>query len=308
MGSARFEVASAAAGVRLDAYLARALGCSRAEARRVLARGVVRVGGRPRGAIEKGERLAAGASVEVEHFVAAAEQHPTAEPELALRVLAEGPGWLVVDKPAGMPVHPLREAERGTALGFVAARHPEIVGVGERGLRSGVVHRLDVETSGCLAFARTEASWCALRQAFRGHRMEKVYRAIAIGSLAGEARLELPMVVAQHRPARVRVAEGGHRVVLAWRALEALRGATLVEVRPVTGFLHQIRAVFAHLGHPLAGDLRYGAAEAGDASQAARAMLHASLLAGAGIRAHAPDPPDFAATLARLRLRSDAQR
>jgi 23S rRNA-/tRNA-specific pseudouridylate synthase len=91
--------------------------------------------------------------------------------------------------------------------------------------------------------------------------------------------------------------------VLAWRTLEALRGATLVEVRPVTGFLHQIRAAFAHLGHPLAGDARYGAAEAGDATGAARTMLHASRLAGEGVAAEAPDPPDFAAALARLRLR-----
>jgi 23S rRNA-/tRNA-specific pseudouridylate synthase len=99
----------------------------------------------------------------------------------------------------------------------------------------------------------------------------------------------------------VRTGPGGHPVELAWRALEPLRGATLVEVRPVTGFLHQIRAGFAHLGHPLAGDARYGAAEAGDPSGAGRAMLHASRLAGAGIEAQAPDPPDFAAALARLR-------
>jgi 23S rRNA pseudouridine1911/1915/1917 synthase len=298
-----FDVETADSGSRLDAFLSHSLGVSRAEARRLLARGLVRVGGRPRGAAEKGERLLAGAHVEVEPFLPAAERRPLPEAELALPVLAEGSGWLVVDKPAGMPVHPLREDERGTALGFVAARHPEIVGVGEGGLRSGVVHRLDVETSGCLAFAYREEAWQPLRAAFRGHLMEKDYRALALGCLEGEGHLELELVVAQHRPARVRVGPGGHRVELHWRALEALRGATLVEVRPVTGFLHQIRAAFAHLGHPLAGDVRYGSADAGDASGAGRAMLHASRLAGAGLAAAAPDPPDFAAVLARLRLR-----
>jgi 23S rRNA pseudouridine1911/1915/1917 synthase len=303
MGASRFEVSAAAADARLDAFLASALGVSRAEARRLLGRGLVRVGGAARGAAQKGERLATGTQVEVEPFVPSDEQRPLAESDLALAVLAEGPGWLVVDKPAGMPVHPFREEERATALGFVVARHPGVVGVGEGALRSGVVHRLDTPTSGCLAFAYEEEVWQRLRSAFRRHQMEKTYRAVVLGSLAGGGTLELEMTVAQHRPARVRVAPGGRRVVLAWSALEALRGATLVEVRPVTGFLHQIRAAFAHLGHPLAGDLRYGAAEAGDASGAPRVMLHASRLAGAGVLAEAPDPPDLRETLARLRLR-----
>jgi 23S rRNA pseudouridine1911/1915/1917 synthase len=303
MQPARFEVAAAGAGARLDVFLASALGVSRAEARRLLGRGLVRVGGAPRSAAEKGERLAAGTKVEVEPFVPSAEQRPVPEPEIALTVLAEGPGWLVVDKPAGMPVHPFREEERGTALGFVVARHPEVVGVGEGALRSGVVHRLDTPTSGCLAFAYEEEAWQQLRTAFRRHRMEKSYRAIVLGSLAGGGTLELEMVVAQHRPARVRIAAEGRRVVLAWTALAELEGATLVEVRPVTGFLHQIRAAFAHLGHPLAGDERYGAAEAGDATGAPRVLLHASRLAGAGILAEAPDPEDFRAALERLRLR-----
>jgi 23S rRNA pseudouridine1911/1915/1917 synthase len=302
MTATRFEVEAGASGARLDAFLAGALGVSRAEARRVLAGGGVRVGGVRRGAGEKGERLAAGDVVEVDPFVPVAERRPLAERSPALPVLAEGAGWLVVDKPPGMPVHPLRADERGTALNFVAARHPEVFGVGEAGLRSGVVHRLDVETSGCLAFATREDTWQTLRAAFREHRMEKVYRAIVLGEARGDGELELPLVVARHRPALVRVGPGGQRVALAWRVLEPLRGATLVEVRPLTGFLHQIRAVFAHLGHPLAGDARYGAPEAGDPSGADRALLHAARLAGAGIEAEAPDPPDLAAALSRLRL------
>src|SRR5215470_16869036 len=114
------EVQASEAGRRLDLFLAERLSLSRGGARRLLASGAVRVGG---------------------------------------RLLAEGPGWLVADKPAGAPVHPLAAGERGTLLGAVAARHPEIQGIGEGGLRSGVVHRLDVDTSGALLFATDAAQW-----------------------------------------------------------------------------------------------------------------------------------------------------
>jgi 23S rRNA pseudouridine1911/1915/1917 synthase len=209
---------------------------------------------------------------------------------------------VAVDKPPGVPVHPLRVGERGTALGAVVARHPEIVGVGEGGLRSGVVHRLDVDTSGVLLFATKPGTWGRLRRAFREHAMEKVYRAIVLGQLEGEGRLDLELEVARSRPARVRVAAGGRPVSIGWRAVEALRGATLVEARPVTGFLHQIRVAFAHLGHPLAGDRRYGGDPETDPSGAVRHLLHATRIEGAGAQAEAPPPDDWNAALSRLRV------
>jgi len=117
----------------------------------------------------------------------------------------------------------------------------------------------------------------------------------------------LPLVTARHRPARVRVVEGeegsrtrGARSAVArWRAIEPLAGATLVEVRPVTGFLHQIRVTLAHLGAPLAGDRTYGPAS--DATGAGRHMLHAARVAYEDVAAECPDPPDFAALLEQLR-------
>ena len=135
-----------------------------------------------------------------------------ADPEAAARlsILAHGPGWLAVDKPAGMPVRPHAEDERGTVLNAIAALEPAVHGVGEGGLRSGVVHRLDVETSGVLLVATREDAWRRLRRAFAERRVEKVYFALVWGELAsrpGEAleEVEVGLVVARHRPARVRV-------------------------------------------------------------------------------------------------------
>jgi 23S rRNA pseudouridine1911/1915/1917 synthase len=257
----------------------------------------------------KGERVAAGARIRVALHRAAAERAPVPEPGRPLTVLARGSGWIAVDKPAGMPVHPLREDETGSVLSALVARHPEMLGVGEAGLRSGVVHRLDVETSGVLLFATEEAAWQRLREAFRRHRVEKLYRAIVLGTLAGEADVTLDLVTARHRPARVRAVAPGERsrhgrprrARLHWRSLETLGMATLVEVRPVTGFQHQIRVTLAHLGHPVAGDRTYGPGPASDPTAAPRLLLHAARLVFQDVDVASPDPPDFAATLAALR-------
>jgi 23S rRNA pseudouridine1911/1915/1917 synthase len=305
-----FEVEPAEGGRRLDLFLAERLELSRAQARRLLSRGAVRVGERAVALGEKGMPLSAGETVCVAPFARPEAQRAEPEPELALRVLAEGAGWLAVDKPAGVPVHPLTEDERGTILNVVAARYPEVHGVGEGGLRSGVVHRLDVETSGALLVATREAAWQRLREAFAAHRVEKVYRAIVLGALEGSGSIEVPLLLARHRPARVRVARddelgrarGVRHCALSWRLLELLDDATLVEVRPVSGFLHQIRVTFAHLGHPIAGDRSYGPER--DATGAQRHLLHAARVSFENVEASCPDADDFAEVLERLRGRT----
>jgi 23S rRNA pseudouridine1911/1915/1917 synthase len=289
------------AGMRLDAFLADELRVSRAEARRLLEGGAVAVAGRTIAIGEKGAPLAAGQTLAVQRIATRETAEPVAQPELALRVLAHGPGWVAVDKPAGMPVHPLEPAETGTALNFVVARFPEIAGVGEAGLRSGVVHRLDVDTSGALLFATEQGRWEQLRGGFRTHRVEKVYRALVCGHLTGGGELVLHLAVARHRPARVRVVDAAdarsRRTVMRWRALAQLRDATLVEARPATGFLHQIRASLAHLGHAVLGDDAYGAPPS---PLAARHLLHAAFVAYRDVEAQSPDAADFASALEAL--------
>jgi len=309
-GSRVIQLGAAHAGSRLDVLLAAELELSRAQVRRLLVAESVRLDGRVLGLGDKGMASPASGALEVAAFRAPADQFVgTEQGDAGPRVLAKGPGWLALDKPAGMPVHPLREGEQGTVLGYVAALSPEIRGVGEGGLRSGVVHRLDVDTSGVLLMASEEMAWRRIRQAFQDHLVEKTYRAIVAGHFdpaGGELVMEMPLSIARHRPAVVRVANdeevrrGRARVIhQTVRPLETLRDATLVEVRPKTGFLHQIRASLAHLGHPLLGDGRY--ADATIAARAPRHMLHAAHLLLDEIEARASDARDFADCLAALR-------
>lgn len=301
MSERSWVVNEAEAGARLDVFLARVLGATRGQVRRLLAAGGVRVGAGATGLSAKGRLLEPGERVAVEEPALAAAAVPEPEPGAPLVVLAEGEGWLAVDKPAGVAVHPLAPGERGTLLNALVARHPEVTGIGEGGLRSGVVHRLDVDTSGVLLFATDELRWLDLREAFRRHRVAKTYRALVHGRLAGEGELVLHLSVLRHRPARVGVVEPGagksRRTELRWRTLEEFRDTTLVEVSPRTGFLHQIRASLAHLGHPLLGDAAYGAPE----GFAARHLLHAARVAVDDVAAESPDAADFAEALGRAR-------
>ncbi len=312
-GQSRVErVPDSGAGSRLDQFLAERLELSRAGARRLLEAGQISLDGRPMTARDKGRALSAGALVTVVGFRAPADWRIRPESlrdrDAPIRgILARGEGWLALDKRPGFPVHPLRESETGTVLNSVAALHPEVQGVGEGSLRSGVVHRLDVDTSGVLLVATAQASWERLRAGFREHRVHKRYRAIVAGNLSEAIEQEVGLVVAQHRPARVRVVErpAGSETSGVWTAvqrvlpLEQFVGASLVEIRPRTGFLHQIRATLAELGHPVLGDEIYGGAR--DHPWVSRHQLHAAALRFEEIDVTSSDPEDFEQLLARLR-------
>jgi 23S rRNA pseudouridine1911/1915/1917 synthase len=302
------------AGQRLDVRLATALGLSRAAVRGLLERGDVMLDERVLKLTDKGMALPGAGALHVRPYRPPSEMCvlPAPAAESAPPILASGPGWIAIDKPAGMPVHPLREGELATVLGHLMRWYPDAQGVGEAGLRSGVVHRLDVDTSGVLLLAHEEEAYKRLRGAFRQHVVRKRYRAIVEGHFdppGGELEMTLPLVIARHRPALVRVAtevdqargraREVHQLV---RPLATLLGATLVEVRPQTGFLHQIRATLAHIGHPVVGDERYatGRNPVEAAPDVGRQMLHAAELDFEEIHARADDPPDFAACLAEL--------
>jgi 23S rRNA pseudouridine1911/1915/1917 synthase len=289
-----WKVSDQQSGVRLDRWLADRLGLSRREAREVMRLGYIRVDGRPVAEAAKGWILSGGDRVSCDYDPAGLIR-VLPDDGLSLTILDEGPGWVAIDKAAGVAVHPLRSDQVDTALNAVAARYREILGVGEGGLRSGVVHRLDVNTSGVQLFATTDESYDRLREGFREHRVQKSYHAIVCGVPEAEGEITLDLEVRRHRPARVAVAENStsksRSCPSRWRVLARGELHSLVEVVPVTGFLHQIRVTLAHLGHPLVGDEVYGSAEG-----AARHMLHARALRFAEIDLQAPEPADFRAT------------
>lgn len=293
---------------RLDVFLGRALGLSRQRARDLIEGGHVSVAGQPAQRKDKGRPIAPGERVTVERLTEDGQQHPKPDEALQLEELAVGDGWVVVNKPAGVPVRPHRADERGTVINALVARYPQMVGVGEGGLRSGVVHRLDTDTSGVLIVATEQQAWGTLRACFAEHRAVKRYTALVHGKLApgSERRLTLCLSVARRKDAWVRVADepfdDARACTLTWRAVRGNNLATLIEVDLETGFLHQIRAMMAYVHHPVLADTRY--ADGMQTYGAGRQMLHASSLAieEMGVDVQCPLPEDMARVVEHLRI------
>ena len=282
------EVERTDAGQRLDAWLARELGLSRGYVRRLLARERVRVNGLP--AI-KGSVLRAADRIEIDAF-RHPDEGPIARAEFELRVLARGDGLVAVDKPAGRPTQPLDYEETGAVLNTLLDRFPQLQGVGEGGLMSGVVHRLDRDTSGVLVFAETTVAWQRARAEFDARRVDKLYRGLVHGVFEGVRDVSLRL---DHRGPRMRAVErGGREALTRLRPLETRGESTLVEARPITGLMHQIRATLAELGHPVVGDATYGST-----AECSRHWLHAERIRIGDFEAASEPPP-------QLRLREPA--
>lgn len=262
--------------------------------------GAVRVGGRK---ANKGDRVAVGDVIELAHAPASIDDlRPHPDPSLALEILLERPDVIAVAKPAGIPSQPLRAGELGTVANAIVARFPECAAVGrDHALRDGgLVHRLDIGTSGVLVAARTAIAYAALRDAFRAGAVEKTYFAI-VDHCPVSRECDAPLA---QRGDHVTVdyADGltAHTSFMVERST-----ATHALVRCVarTGRMHQIRAHLAHVGSPIAGDVRYGGKPIDDHPGF---FLHAADLVvavgGETLRVKAPVPERFTRALAWLGL------
>ncbi len=308
----RFVASEAEAGRRLDVALAELAAVPRAQAQRWIAAGRVRVDGM---SARASQRLHEGAALEAD------PPEPVAarlEPEaMELVILHEDEDLIVIDKPAGLVVHPAPGHPNGTLVNALLHHCRDLAGIGGV-LRPGIVHRLDQGTSGVLVAAKHDAAHVALAEQFRDHTIERVYVALVRGTPSAEGgRIE--RAIGRHPRDRKRMAiraSGGREAVTDWSVERRFpaSGISWITLRPSTGRTHQLRVHLASIGLPIVGDPVYGRARGGSTDGLAslvltRPALHAQVLGfrhprdGRRLRFEAPPPADFAAALAWLARR-----
>jgi 23S rRNA pseudouridine1911/1915/1917 synthase len=296
-------------GERLDAFLAKRTRLSRARVQKLIDAGRVRVAGET--ARRKSDPVVAGARFELE--VPPAEPVALLPEDLPLDIVYQDDDLLVVNKAAGMVVHPAPGHPRGTLVNALLHHVTRLEGVGGR-LRPGIVHRLDKDTSGLLVVAKSDFAHQSLVKALKARRMRRLYRAASWGHFsASPLTLDAPVGRDPHDRKRMAVTPGGRRAVTHIRVRERWLAAELLDVALQTGRTHQIRVHLAHAGHPVVGDPLYGVGwERGMSGpgrswasalvkRAPRLFLHAAELAfdhpatGERMRFRAPLPPDLEA-------------
>ncbi|HWP65666.1 MAG TPA: RluA family pseudouridine synthase [Candidatus Limnocylindria bacterium] len=322
MASLVVTVPPAAAGMRLDRFLATLpeIG-TRARGRQLIDGGHVRVD-----AAARKPSTALRAGMEITVALPAPVPSALEAQDIPLRVLHEDPDLLVIDKPAGMVVHPAPGRRRDTLVNALLHRARHVAGVGASE-RPGIVHRLDRDTSGVLAIALTPAALEGLAQQFRERTVRKEYLAVVHGALRqprGRVALRVGRDPRERKRMRASAAGRGRTALTTYEVLERLPGASLVRLTPHTGRTHQLRVHMQSLGHPIVGDRLYGGARrvtrgtlppAAAAIQAfPRQALHAHRLAFTHPRTHEPLafeadlPDDIRALLDELRRADSGSR
>lgn len=299
-----FEVPADAAGERLDKWLAEQLPEeSRSQIKRWINDGRVILGAAK--ASKAGEKLAAGDLVSL--FKPEERTDPEPQPEkIPLDILYEDDDVAVIDKPAGLVVHPAPGHPDGTLVNALLARFPNLRDP-DQPKRPGIVHRLDKDTSGVIIVAKQPDARQFLQRQFRKREVEKTYLALVRGIPdATRGKIEAPIGRDPDHRQRLWVVPKGRPAVTEFEIRETFSQYSMLTVRPVTGRTHQIRVHLAAIDHPVVNDAQYGYRRGAPALPAQRQCLHAWKLritvpAGERMTFEAPLPDDIAATLDFLR-------
>ncbi|ONI71266.1 RNA pseudouridine synthase [Actinosynnema sp. ALI-1.44] len=294
--------------MRVDAGLSKLLGLSRTAVAAIAEAGDVVIDGRPAG---KSDRLMAGSMLEVTLPAPERPVQVIPVPVDGLRVIFEDDDIVVVDKPVGVAAHPSPGWTGPTVIGGLAAAGVRVSTSGSEE-RQGVVHRLDVGTTGVMVVAKSEHAYTVLKRAFKERTVDKTYHAIVQGHpdpMVGT--IDAPIDRHPKHDYKFAVVASGKPSVTHYEVLEAFRAASLVEVKLETGRTHQIRVHFSALRHPCVGDLTYGADPAlAKRLGITRQWLHARALAfdhpadGRWVEFTSDYPDDLATALEGLRTAS----
>lgn len=238
------------AGKRIDAWLASVSGIRRTEIQRMITNGAVRFNG---AAPQKSLQVVAGMVVEIDEPI----EVPVHAPPAPFDVRYEDEWIAVINKPAGVVVHPGHGNEVGTLVQSLAANME--LAADPEGLRPGIVHRIDKQTSGLLVIAKTEAARDRLTEMLKQHEVERAYVALVAGTFAISAgRIEARIGRSTRDRTRMAVADDGKEAVSSFAVTEQLEGLSLLNVGLATGRTHQVRVHLAHIDHPVIGDPTYG--------------------------------------------------
>ena len=301
-----------AAGTRLDRHLLRLYPwLDRATVAELLAAGHILLNGRP---ARKGTKLSAGDTLDCRDIPEPEDLRLRPNPDLPLAVLYEDSSLLALDKPAGIPTHPLRPSETDTLANALVARYPALADVGDDRLFPALLHRLDTQTSGLVLAAKTPAAYAALRSQFRHLAVQKHYTALVHGIVDRPGRLDAPLTHQTRSPCKMTLVRNPDKVpasdcfpaTTSWAPLQTGQEFSLLDVVIYTGVTHQIRCHLAAAGHPILGDTLYGSPSFPSIinpqpSTHLRHWLHASriLLAhpatGRSLDLSCPLPPDWPA-------------
>ena len=298
------SVPEGVAGERIDSALTRVLGLSRTAVVKLLEDGDITTGGK---AMPKSDRVTAGQVIDVLMPAPINTDPIPLTPLEGLTVVFDDKDIVVIDKPVGCAAHPSPGWTGPTVVGALMAAGYTISTSGPAE-RQGIVHRLDVGTSGLMIVAKSDKAFHVLKDAFRNRTVDKVYHAMVQGHMdPAEGTIDAPIDRHPKEDHRFAVVADGKESITHYKVIEYYRSVSMVKVELETGRTHQIRVHFSALGHPLVGDTTYGADPVlGKSLAMRRPWLHALELrfnhpvSGEQLTLSAPYPPDLQGSLALL--------